>query len=449
MATLGFGSSGSQSYNSWGSGIASLDQQRQEEEKKKKQQRYPYGNDVIIPEDTPTTPGVSPTTPSSAYRVTPAPKATAAPGGLSTVDRTKMPTYPTTWNPATQAGQKWDGAKWVAVQSGADVTWDSQANNGKGQSYYRGMPISEAEVQAMITGGPGALGGQQGAPGYMSSSDIQSNLATLGFGTARAPIEVPTLSGNYASATAGQVGAPPAIQAPQITAEQGGFQDFGKLENSMYNSLYNPVKRELSRQQGLADERLAAQLAQAGIAESGAGVAQRAQQAGEYDRQQIAAAEDAASKAATQRYGMEYTQSMENARLRQEANFANAGFTLQAQSENARNFLTASVANAQMSTQASIANAQVGSQRDIAQANLYLQAMGLNFEQQDAAQKNYLSLLNLQQQDLARMDAYQLESLSLFYNTYLKQVAIMVQAGQTSYGKTDSDSGGVNFSLGF
>ena len=209
------------------------------------------------------------------------------------------------------------------------------------------------------------------------------------------------------------------------------------------------MSRELQRQSGLADEKLNAQLAQAGIAESGTGVAQRAFQANEYNRQDIAAAQDAANKAAVQRYGMEYTQSMDNAKMRQEANLANAGFSIQAQSENARNLLSANIANAQLGTQASIAGTQLQSQRDIAQNQMYLQTMGINAQQEQAARSNYLQLLSLQQQDLQHMDDYQLQSLSLFYNTYLKQVAIMVQAGSASFGKTDASSSALNLNLGF
>lgn len=332
---------------------------------------------------------------------------------------------------------------------------------------------------------------QQGTGGYdqppgtynPDPSATADNLSAMHFGQMPTNVQAPwipdrgaagmpsagqvDMSGMNASAT--MAGAPPMIHAPHVNAEQGGFQDFNALENSMYHSQFDPAQRELGRQQGLADQQLAAQLAQAGISESGAGVAQRSAQSDEYYRRMSAAAEDAATKASTQRYGMEYTQSMENAKMRQEANLANAGFDLQAQTENAKNLLTvnitnaqlgtqasiasaanrtqAAVAQAQMNTQASIAGAQIGAQRDIANANNYLQTMGLNFQQADAAQKNFLGLMGLQEQDLQRMDDYQLNVTGLLYNTYLKQFATIGQLGQESTGKTDASSSSLGVSV--
>lgn len=423
----------------------------------------PYGNDVFTGTIPPTSYGDQydyygrpvANAPAGSYATTPnrqgpgsyaSPPTGGAPGyNYAAVDRTKLAAYPTGWDPNTQPGQKYiSGQGWTPVQSGADVTWDAGTNT----YYYHGVPITDAEYQMIAKNGPGALMGDQAQASYMNSGDVYSNLSNLGFGSRYQPVQAPQLQG-VASPQAGQVSAPPAIMAPHVQAEQGGFQDFDALQRSIYRSQFDPVARELERQRGLADDQLAAKLAQAGIAESGTGVAQRAKQYDDYTRQVIAASQDAANQAAVQRYGMEYNQSMENAKMRQEANLANAGFDLTAQAETAKNFLTANVANAQMATQASIAGAQIQSQQQIAQGQLYLQSMGLNFQMQDAAQKNYLQLLNLQEQDMARMDDYQLNSLALFYNTYLKEVAIMVQAGQVSYGKNDSSTNQTRIDLGF
>jgi hypothetical protein len=345
--------------------------------------------------------------------------------------------------------------------------------------------------QAPPTGGAGL--GQQVPTAYASAEDVETNLNTLRFGQRPADVAVPQIAATQmptagridtrgiAAPTAGRINtagtvaaAPGAIRAPQVAAAQGGFQDFDALQQSMYESQFNPVNRELERQRGMADERLAAQLAQAGIAESGTGVGQRAEQSDEYYRKQIAASEDAASRAAQQRYGMEYEQSMKNAQLRQEANLANAGFDMQAQVQNAQNLLQVNLTNAQLAaqlgtaqaqmetqasiagaeqasqraiqqgqldTQAAIAGAELGQQRALAQADAYLKTMGLNFQQAQAAQRNYLDLLGVQQQDVQHADQHELDVLSLFYNTYLKQFAILVQAGEQSTGKTDSESG--------
>jgi len=369
----------------------------------------------------------------------PRPGAAPTSGSLATLHP-----YPTNWNPDTQPGRKYvPNQGWTEVQSGADVTWDAGTN----QYFYHGVPLTEGQFANLYANGPGAMNPNQAQTSYLGSSDIQANLANLGFGRAYQPITAPQL-GPVQMPQAMTVGAPPTIQAPTVQAEQGGFNNFDQLQNSIYHSQYDPVSRELTRQGGLADEKLTAQLAQAGIAESGTGVAQRAQQAQEFQRQDIAAAQDAANKASVQRYGMEYTQSMDNAKMRQEANLANAGFSIQAQSENARNFLSANIANAQLGTQASIAGAQIQSQQNIAQSQMYLQAMGINAQQEQASRSNYLQLLDLQQKDLQHMDDYALENLALFYNTYLKQVSIMVQAGAASFGKNDQTQSQFNLDTG-
>lgn len=307
---------------------------------------------------------------------------------------------------------------------------------------------------------------------------------------------VPTASGGTASgasASAASVAPPPSVVAPQVKAEQGGFADFQALQDALYHSNFDPQQRELQRQQGLADQQLNATLAQRGLAESGTGVGQLVRQDQEFMRQMTAAASDSAQRAAVQRYGMEYTQSMDNAKMRQEANLANAGFTLTASVENAKNLLTANITTAQLKTQASIAsaanqtqasiasaqnqtaasvaNAQIGGQlagqqaalatqanianannasaQAIAQGQLYVQTMGLNVQQETAARQQYLQLLGIQETDLARMDSFTLQNTSMMYDTYLKQLAILTQAGNVSFGKTDqsNSSGGFNFQL--
>jgi hypothetical protein len=298
----------------------------------------------------------------------------------------------------------------------------------------------------------------------LSPEHIQQSLKNLRFGEPPRQFAAPTLKETplptAGQASAASVAPPPLINAPRITAEQGGFTDFDALQRALYESQFRPVQRELQRQQGLADEQLKARLAQAGISDSGTGIAQEMRQWSEYDRQIAAASQDAATAAAVQRYGMEYTQSMENAKLRQEANLANAGFSLQAQIENARNILTsnvtsaqlatqASIANAQLATQASIAGAQIASQQAIAQAQLQLQTMGLNLQSEQNARQSFLQLLGLQEQDLARQDDFQLNNLSLLYNTYLKQMAIIAQIGTASFAKGDQSSSGINFNVGF
>lgn len=354
---------------------------------------------------------------------------------------------------------------------------------------------------------------------------------------AAAPAAAQGVTPTAGTATAASVAPPPTIVAPKVSAEQGGFKDFNELQQAIYRSEFDPVQRELTRQQGLADEQLKAQLAKAGLSTSGTGTGQLVRQDQEFYRQMAAAASDASQKAAVTRYGMEYTQSMENAKLRQEANFKNAEMDFGAQVQNATNILTArsitaqlatqaSVANAANQTQASIAGAQnqtqaniasmqtaadiakanamlgtqasiagaqnltsagiagaqnqtqasiaganlfgqlagqqaaLGTQAGIAGANIasaeniagaqaYLTAMGLNVQQEQQARQSYLQLLGIQETDLARMDTFTLQNTGMLYDTYLKQLAILTQAGQVSFGKTDQSSGSTDIKVGF
>ena len=367
--------------------------------------------------------------------------------------------YPTGWDADKQPGLKFNPQTggWDQAAEGADVTWDSGSNT----YYYHGKALTQDQLNDLNKYGPSSLGGAQALQGQ----NWMSTASALGYGQAPMQVNAPQLGPMSVTPQAGQidmsgtnVGYAPSITAPHVTAEQGGFQNFDQLQNALYHSQFDPTQRELTRQQGLADQRMAAQLAQAGIAESGTGVAQRAFQSGEYDRQITAASQDAATKAATQRYGMEYTQSMENAKMRQEANFQNANMDLTAQTENARNILTANVTSAQlrtqaaiaqgqMETQANIAGAQIQSQRDIANADNYLKAMGLNMQSAQNARQDWMSMMQLQETDMARMDAYNLSLTELGFNTYLKQLAIVQAAGQQSTGKTDASSSSMGGSI--
>src|SRR4030095_16486775 len=150
---------------------------------------------------------------------------------------------------------------------------------------------------------------------FMTPENINQGLANLNFGQAPPPVPVPTIApvpglggpppppppglvptaqqapapaaavGGVpqgfvpagASAAAGQASATLAaptskIVAPRVTAEQGGFKVFEALQQAMYGAQFDPVRQELTRQQGLADEQLKAQLAQSGLARSGTGI---------------------------------------------------------------------------------------------------------------------------------------------------------------------------------
>lgn len=137
---------------------------------------------------------------------------------------------------------------------------------------------------------------------------------------------------------------------------------------------------------------------------------------------------DAAHQTAVERYGLKYTLLMEDAQIRQEANLANAGLSPTAQVENAGNLLTTNMASTQLAAQADTPDATLAS------VPLYLQALRLTPQQEKAARASFLGMLGIQEADLALMDHFQLRSTSLMYNTYLKQFAILTQAGTSSFG---------------
>lgn len=462
---------------------------------------------------------------------------------------------PVPYDPSQAAGESYDpgSGKWKAVAAGSnpDLVYDAKSDT----AYYKGQPLSQSQLSQLKSQGPEATGN------YFTQQPIDQGLKNLKFGQATTPITAPTINPSGAptftgavptagqaaapgaavggmptgavptgvtptagSATAAQAAAPPSIVAPHVTAEQGGFTDFEALQNAIYHSEFDPQQQELTREQGLADEQMKAQLAKSGLSSSGTGVGQLARQDMDFYRQMRDASANSAQKAAVQRYGMEYTQSMDNARMRQEVNLANAGFDYNSQVENAKNLLTVNITNAQMATdvsktnaalqtqasiagaqnqtsaniagaqnqtsasiagaqnqtaasiasmqaaadiakanaanttaasiagagnqtQAGIAGMQINSLQAITQAQMQLQAMGMSVEQEAAARGDYLRLLGIQETDLTRMDSFTLQNTAMMYDTYLKQLAILTQAGNVSFGKGDQSSSGMNFNV--
>jgi len=455
-------------------------------------------------------------------------QASAGPGSGQTGQQQQQQATPSqgfldAYSNGTAVGKNWDGEKWVEAKGQPDLAQDAD-----GSLWYKGQKLSPQEAAQLQLQGPGFMN---------AGNPMSQQIKNLGFGAAPTQYTAPTIAdfehaqgytpqagtvgpGQQAvgataqgvsaqgyGATAGKASYDPnMIKAAQVTAEQGGFKDFDKLQQAIYHSIFDPQQNELDRQLGNQSQALKAQLAQSGLADSGVGADEVRKLHDEIGRQAMQASSQAANQAAVQRYGMEYTQSMDNAHMRQEANLANANLTMQAQTENARNFLTMSVTNAQLQTQASIAsaqnrtnasiasaanqtqaniasaqnqtqaslanaananaraiaqaqlttqaniagaanrtqagitNAQLSSAQNIAQAQAQLAAMGLNQQSEHQARQDFLGLLGIQEQDLARMDAFDMDNLSLFYNTYLKQLAIIVNAGTSSSGKGDSSS---------
>lgn len=292
------------------------------------------------------------------------------------------------------------------------------------------------------------------------------------------PIGVPSI-GAPPQAQAGQVGAPPAIQAPVAQSAQIDLGDAGQFQKALYESIYRPVDRELSNQLVTQNREAQARLSNAGLIGSGVEQAVLGQIRDENSRQKAAAMYDASNQATIQRFGYEFQTKVFNAQQEQTVRLANANFNLQAQITTSQNILQAGIANAQFQTQASIANAGNATQTNIAQAQLgaqvgianaqmsynsqvannqaalqqqqqyaqqYYQLLGLSAQQGQAATDDFLQLLQISLGDLQQLDKLDFDLTALALNTYLQELGIIVSAGGGAGSKgTGTSSGfGVN-----
>lgn len=442
------------------------------------------------------------------------------------------------YDPVQASGQSYDYStqSWKDVKAGGNpqLVYYGPTN----QMYFNGQPISSQQYGALQSSGPGAylppLDENSGS--YLTPDWIKQGITNLGIGQAPPTIKPPqvtppeikqlppgavaqasytpaslsqTASGGTSTASqahASLAGAPPTITAPHINAEQAGFKDFDALQKAIYESVYNPQKQQLDYQKGKDVEQNLAREAQMGIATSGAGLASEQRINADYEQNYLNAARNSADQAMTERYGLEYQQSLDNAQLRQQANLANANMDLTSQVENAKNILTVNLANAQMqtdvsktnaglATQSSIANAQnqtaasianTQAAAEIAKANAagqaavsianmqganqmalsqaqlnqqaqqfnqaaYLQAIGLTNQQSQIATSQFLGLVGLQQQDLQFQDQYSLQTYGMFLNAYLQEASLMNQMGQfqtNSQASQQNNSNGIIPGLG-
>jgi len=210
----------------------------------------------------------------------------------------------------------------------------------------------------------------------------------------------------------------PMVAGPEVQAAESGFGQGQQLEDSIYRSIFDPQRQELTRQEGLADRRLSSMLGQAGLASSGTGVGQRMQQSEEFGRRMSQASSNAAQQAAASRYQLEYQQAEADAMREQEARMASAGFDQEAQITNAANILQGNTVDA---------------------AN-YLQAAGLNEQTASQARNDFLQLLGVQQQDLARMDQFALNQFAAMFDTYLQQWSVLAGIGYESTGRQEGET---------
>lgn len=218
----------------------------------------------------------------------------------------------------------------------------------------------------------------------------------------------------------------PTINAPTVDPAQMnlGGGNLQRFEDSIFRSQFDPVRRELQRTGAEDDRRLQAELAQSGLASSGSGIGQVAEQRADRSRQIEAAASDASARAAAQRYGYEFSQAETNANMQQQARLTNAGLNMQAQTENAANILRG----------------------DTARSDAYLKTIGLNQQAGQALRADFLKVMDLAEADLARMDDFQQQTLSMLLNNWLQQGALAGNIGRESEGRGQSH--GSSFNVG-
>lgn len=204
------------------------------------------------------------------------------------------------------------------------------------------------------------------------------------------------------------------VTAPRATAATvalpSGTGD--RLRDALFAAQFNPVRDALAYQGQVQDKALAGQLAQAGLADSGAGVGQRAMLADEMGRRTEAAARDISASATAMGLQADLTIASQNASMQQQVNLANAGFNMAAQQFNAQQLLQGNTAAAQG----------------------YLAALGLNASQANAFRDSFLKYLGFEQSnDLGKSQLAQSAATALM-NYQLQQRALDLQ----QYGLVDA-----------
>jgi hypothetical protein len=286
--------------------------------------------------------------------------------------------------------------------------------------------------------GPGTgtpVGGVQPTPtepsqpviGETPPTSTVDAIKNLGFGTPPPTLESPQINVPQVGVTPGQV----SVTSPNVPAAQIEPINYDALEQAIFQSEFLPVKNELASQFETQQDVLQSKLAAVGLNESGVGFGIFEKLLSDQDKQIAAASKEAAARAAVERYGIENANKIQNALLKQEANMAKANLDFQAQLSSVQNVLTLG-----------ITNAQLGLTGSMAQAEAYIKTLGLNVEQAKIARDQFLSLLDIQEKDLARMDAYELSLMAMYFNVYLKEVGAIVDASEVGFGKGDQSSSG-------
>ena len=347
------------------------------------------------------------------------------------------------------------GSGFRVNEAGEAFRWD----DAKGQ-FVR--PVTDAEGNPQFD--------EQGNPRtqtYGAADAVSQGFATTGLGQA-ARVQADSgravgLAGSNVQAQGGVaqatgVEATPIEAMQQVEGAQSDIAkgDFTKFQQDTFKALYNPVRREMEMEHTVERDRMRSLLAGSGMLGS---VPHELKDLD--DRQlnrMLSTMEQASAEASRQTLGHRFTEEMANADREQQARLANQQWTNTRRIEEAKNLLTASAETARLETQASIAtagyateasiaNAREATQRAKAQSDAYLQAVGINAQQEQAARKDFLGLMGVIETDLARMDAHSANMASLMYDVYLRDKSLILSAGQYSVGLSRSGGVGIGESL--
>lgn len=191
----------------------------------------------------------------------------------------------------------------------------------------------------------------------------------------------------------------PIATAPTVNIPGGGYD---QLQESIYNAQFAPVERALEKQSARANRALAGNLAQAGLADSGAGVAQRSALARDYDQRITDAAYDISNAASAQRWNAQIAVEQQNANMALQTNLANAGFSLAAQQFNAQQLVRGNEQAAQG----------------------YLAALGINAEQAASYRSGFMQFLGIQNESALAKDKLGLDAASMLFNQKLQSASL-------------------------
>lgn len=260
---------------------------------------------------------------------------------------------------------------------------------------------------------PGTVAGAQNPLAGLANQGVSN----LGFGQRAEEADIERVLGFVPKA--GQITGPN-IQAASVQVPGG---DYDKYQQAVYRSLYDPQRREIERLGADQDRGLQALLGQAGMASSGSGIGQLANQQRERGERLLTASSEAASRAMAERYGKQFETAINNAKFQQESALEQARLDQNAQISNADSILRTGQA----------------------QQSAYLSAIGLNPQIASQARGDFLSLLGLGEQDLARQDQFSQNAMSQMMDAFLKHLGLTIQAGSSRNAQskaTSSSSGG-------